>query len=144
MNNRRCELCAAELERTSPGPLCAECALIEANEQPSDERWRTVTGWPSYEVSDWGRVRKIVPQFPAGAYPAVTLREPGRPTKRVRVHQLVARVFHGPCPDGLEVLHGDDVSTNNRATNLRYGTRTENLLDRRKTRAAGDRRREQP
>lgn len=126
----RCEICKTELDPTNHGPLCAECALIESNEQPSDERWRTVTGWPRHEVSDYGRVRRIVPQFLAGAYPAVTLREPGRPTKRVRVHQLVAREFIGECPDGLEVLHEDDDGFDNRAARLRYGTRSENLRDR--------------
>lgn len=129
---RRCEICNTQLAPTNQGPLCAECTLIESNEQPSDERWRTITGWPRHEVSDWGRVRRIVPQFPAGAYPAVTLREPGRRSRRVRVHQLVAREFHGTCPDGQEVLHGDDDGHNNRAGNLRYGTRSENLLDRQK------------
>jgi HNH endonuclease/NUMOD4 motif len=129
---RRCEMCAAELDPANSDSMCRECALILADEKPSDERWRTVAGWPRYEVSDWGRVRRIVPQSLAGAYPAVTLSEPGRRSLRVRVHQLVARAFLGPCPDGQEVLHGNDEPYDNRASNLRYGTRAENLADRRR------------
>jgi hypothetical protein len=41
----------------------------------------------------------------------------------------VAEAFHGPRPVGLEVRHLDGDSLNNAASNLRYGTRTENLLD---------------
>lgn len=45
------------------------------------------------------------------------------------VHQLVALTFLGPCPDGKEVLHKNGDPTDNRLVNLRYGTRTENILD---------------
>lgn len=45
------------------------------------------------------------------------------------VHQLVARTFHGPHPKGQEVRHLDGNPRNNRADNLAYGTRTENILD---------------
>ena len=45
------------------------------------------------------------------------------------VHKLVALTFLGPCPEGKEVLHNDGDPKNNRLDNLRYGTRTENILD---------------
>lgn len=45
------------------------------------------------------------------------------------VHQLVALTFLGPCPDGMEVLHCNGNPEDNRVSNLRYGTRTENILD---------------
>ena len=49
--------------------------------------------------------------------------------KTALVHQLVLAAFVGPCPDGQEVLHSDDCGENNKLTNLRYGTRSENNLD---------------
>lgn len=45
------------------------------------------------------------------------------------VHQLVARTFIGPRPEGMDVCHNDGDPTNNRADNLRYDTRTNNILD---------------
>lgn len=45
------------------------------------------------------------------------------------VHQLVALTFLGPRPKGQEVRHLDGNPLNNRADNLAYGTRTENIYD---------------
>lgn len=42
------------------------------------------------------------------------------------IHQIVLEAFCGPCPDGMEVLHGNGIRTDNRLSNLRYGTRSEN------------------
>lgn len=45
------------------------------------------------------------------------------------VHRLVALTFLGPCPAGMEVLHTDGNPLNNDISNLRYGTRRDNILD---------------
>lgn len=45
------------------------------------------------------------------------------------VHQLVMKTFVGEPPEGMEVLHENGDPTDNRLENLRYGTRTENILD---------------
>tara|TARA_R110002167_G_scaffold176636_1_gene376233 strand:+ start:2354 stop:2992 length:639 start_codon:yes stop_codon:yes gene_type:complete len=45
------------------------------------------------------------------------------------VHAVVALTFHGRCPDGMEVAHGDGVPANNYPSNLRYATRKENCAD---------------
>lgn len=45
------------------------------------------------------------------------------------VHHLIMLTFVGPVPDGMEVLHNNGNPTDNRLSNLRYGTRTENILD---------------
>jgi hypothetical protein len=50
-----------------------------------------------------------------------------------KVHRLVLEAFVGPCPRGLECRHRNDVGADNRLTNLVWGTRRENLLDRRST-----------
>jgi hypothetical protein len=50
--------------------------------------------------------------------------------KTVKVHQLVAQAFLGPCPPGLEVCHEDGDRENNNVCNLRYDTRKNNHHDR--------------
>ena len=47
----------------------------------------------------------------------------------VAVHTLVLLTFVGPPSDGQECLHWDGVPANNRLTNLRWGTREDNLRD---------------
>lgn len=45
------------------------------------------------------------------------------------VARLIALAFHGPCPAGCEVCHGDGVCTNNAADNLRWDTSVNNEAD---------------
>lgn len=45
------------------------------------------------------------------------------------VHQLVMKTFVGEAAAGFEVLHCDGNPQNNALDNLRYGTRTDNILD---------------
>jgi len=49
---------------------------------------------------------------------------------KAKVHRLVAFVFMGACPPGLEVCHIDGDKHNNRSSNLKYATRAENGADR--------------
>ena len=92
------------------------------------ETWKRVPSRFGVEVSSLGRVR-------IGS----TIKEP-TPNKKgylvvriatdvVYVHQMVCEAFHGPRPEGQEVLHRDDDKSNCRARNLRWGTRSENLID---------------
>ena len=64
-------------------------------------------------------------------YFRVLVRDAPRPQRSMRVHILVAEAFHGPRPLGLCALHRDDVKTNNHASNIYWGTRTQNMADRR-------------
>ena len=50
-------------------------------------------------------------------------------TQTVKVHVMVAEAWHGPRPDGMEVAHGNGVRTDNRASNLRWDTRSGNHAD---------------
>jgi len=43
------------------------------------------------------------------------------------VHSLVAEAFLGPRPAGYDIMHLNGDRKDNRAANLRYGTRKENL-----------------
>ena len=63
-------------------------------------------------------------------YRKVALSIDGEATLR-GVHQIVCEAFHGACPEGMEVRHLDDNKLNNAASNLQWGTRSENIQDRR-------------
>ena len=112
------------------------------------ERWKPVTGHEGiYEVSNHGRVRSVdrtvtrsdgqVHQLKGNilrtplnkyGYPCVNLCIQGKQQKR-HVHALVAEAFIGTRPDGVDVCHSDGDPANNHVDNLRYGTRSENMLD---------------
>lgn len=103
----------------------------------AEEVWKTIPKWPDYEVSTHGRVRRATPYrstqvgrilkpYLLKGYPAVMFRRE-RVRKHVRIHQLVAEVFIGPCPAGKEVNHKDGCVTNNHDTNLEYMTPRENM-----------------
>lgn len=53
----------------------------------------------------------------------------GRGSNGRPVHQLIMRTFVGEPPEGQEVLHINGDPLDNRLHNLRYGSRTENILD---------------
>ena len=110
--------------------------------------WKPVPGYEGcYEISDLGEVKslqrtvvrrrsgprtyreKILAQDVNHAgYHRVTLHKDATKLRR-GVHQLVLLAFVGPCPEGLEVLHRDGDTHNNRLSNLKYGTRKENQAD---------------
>lgn len=107
----------------------------------SIEVWKTVRGFPSYEVSSYGRVRSVdrissrngssalihgaelkQRKDPRG-YLRVTLYAGARDNcKHMSVHRLVADTFI-PNPNGLAcVNHKDEDKLNNRAENLEWCT----------------------
>lgn len=118
--------------------------------QPS-ERWLPVVGWEDlYEVSDQGRVRSLDRAIPRSD--GRTFRHKGRILRpgalngvrdrypRVglcrdstlnmhKVHILVATAFHGQRPHGGVCRHLNDDPGDNRATNLAWGTVSENQFD---------------
>ena len=93
--------------------------------------WQPVCGWPQYEVSRDGRVRKAggdeIGQWLGGGdgrYPQVRLSGPRRV---IGVHRLVAAAFV-PNPTARPcVNHIDNDPANNRAENLEWCTQAENL-----------------
>lgn len=110
------------------------------------ERWLPVVGFEGqYEVSDAGRVRSLDRMVAHGRGTAMRRRsgqmlKPGRKPSghmsvalgkgnSVDVHRIVLEAFVGPCPVGQEGLHGDDDGSNNDLSNLRWGTRADNLQD---------------
>ena len=112
------------------------------------ETWKPIPGWEdSYAASDLGRIKSLArvvmrrsgrplsikerilrPAPNVHGHLTVALSIDGKPKTRP-VHSLVAAAFLGPRPDGKEVCHGDGDQLNNQITNLRYGTRKENVAD---------------
>lgn len=111
------------------------------------ETWKPVVGYERYyEVSDIGRVRslgrrdtqgrwcpsrilKAAPRDSTDDHLRVRLSVDGR-TISVYVHRLMLQSFVGPAPAGHEGCHRDDNPWNNTLGNLRWGTRSDNVLDR--------------
>lgn len=115
----------------------------------SSEEWRPVIGYEGiYEVSSIGRVKSLdrvifmktggtshrkgillaLRGTPSG-HSEVKLSRNSSPKTKL-VHQLVCESFYGPRPEGMEVRHLNDDPSDNRVQNLRWGTRSENSLDR--------------
>lgn len=93
----------------------------------SEEIWKSVVGFPNYEVSDRGRVRnkatKHIRSFSYNhGYPQVDL-YPGQKTRTI--HRLVADAFLGEHP-GMQVNHIDGNKKNNCLSNLEWCTSSEN------------------
>lgn len=117
----------------------------------TDIEWRTIPGWEGlYEVSEDGQVRTIEHQVMRsnGAPQRVRQRtlkpflSTGRGYATYKLyrdgkgrayysHVLVALAFIGPRPSAeVDICHRDDDRTNNHYSNLRYDTKSENMLDR--------------
>jgi HNH endonuclease/NUMOD4 motif len=103
----------------------------------SEEEWRPIPGFADYSVSNLGRVRSTrrgEEQILTGGYTGAGYRkvamtgDDGHRYGR-KVHHLVAEAFLGPRPPGAHVRHLDDVKTNNAASNLAYGSKSDNTLD---------------
>lgn len=113
------------------------------------EAWLPIDGGGgNYEVSDLGRVRSLRREVidkngetrvvPGKILECMT--EPsGRKTvhmwdgskyKRKRVHRAVLESFVGPAPEGYICRHLNDNPSDNRLSNLAWGTLSENMDDR--------------
>ena len=111
------------------------------------EEWRPVPGYEGYyEASDLGRVRSMGQRSRTGTiwgepfilkpqlrrnnkYWTVDLYRDSRRKPR-KLHSIIAEVFHGERPPGMEVCHRNDNKADNRAENLYYGTHSQNGQDR--------------
>lgn len=99
------------------------------------EEWRSVKGYEGlYEVSSFGQVRslghmkRIRAQYTTECgYKTLQLYRNNRP-KAFKVHRLVAAAFIGDPPDGCtDTNHKNGIKTDNRAENLEWCTRTQNM-----------------
>ena len=100
------------------------------------ETWKPINGFPLYEVSDEGRVRRLKgwqckedrlrnPVFnPKNGYLHVLLCQDSQKTMKY-IHRLVAEAFIG-LPPKMTVNHKDGNKTNNLLANIEVVTQAEN------------------
>ncbi len=118
-----------------------------------DEVWLGIPNFPSYFISNYGRVYKIgrpsranngsgyiykdkkviyiEPKFlNTDTRRDVDLQETGFPPQRFTIAILVLTLFVGPKPEAGHVArHLNDDFTNNHVSNLAWGTRRDNRID---------------
>lgn len=97
--------------------------------------WRSVPGWPAYEVSDSGEIRRFGknkirrPFHCQDGYLRIAVFNKGH-RDDIYVHVLVCLAFVGERPSDLhQVAHNNGVRNDNRASNLRWATAVENQAD---------------
>lgn len=121
--------------------------------EPCDQEWRVIPGWDGYyEASNLGAIRSLrrilsvpnpknqsilrsqayggkvlSPKIGSNGYPAVSLWRNNR-SVTIEVHRLVCSAFTGSNQTGLDVNHINGCRTDNRAINLEWLTRKENLI----------------
>ena len=102
--------------------------------------WNPIPNHPEYEVSDDGQVRSLKGDTPKILKPLLTgfkrrysyvCLYTNDKQHTVAIHALVAAAFIGPRPEGMVVRHINGDASNNAATNLAYGTPSENERDKR-------------
>ena len=99
-----------------------------------NERWKSIKGYSSYEISDYGRIRKNNGFIKStinslSGYEYVSLINDRGERKNLKVHRLVAYAFcEGRTEEKSEVNHKDGNILNNKASNLEWCTPSENLI----------------
>ncbi|WP_186095676.1 NUMOD4 domain-containing protein [Burkholderia gladioli] len=109
------------------------------------EIWKSIPGWPEYDVSSLGRVRRAKASHGAkvgrvlkawihknSGYPCVTLYR-NNIGRSIQIHRLLALAFlPESTADRYQVAHWDGKPANLDLGNLRWATPTENSRDRRR------------
>jgi hypothetical protein len=108
------------------------------------EAWKDIVGYEGlYQVSDIGRIKSLervringrkwktrILKFKINknGYHFVNLYKNGK-GKSFYIHRLVLITFIGICPEDMEACHSNGDKTDNRLSNLRYDTKSNNMLD---------------
>jgi hypothetical protein len=124
-----CDEVAFYQRQREQGLAYDEVGVVVSEVEDHQEEWRPIPGHPRYLVSDQGRVAKLMkPRETELGYLRVGLTTRGEITKRF-VHHWVLEAFVGPKPPDCECRHLDGNPTNNRFSNLQWGTASENARD---------------
>lgn len=116
---------------------CKTCATERVKKRYIPKLRNIPTGFKSlpysnkYYVSANGRVwswklNRLMKPYKHSKYKYLQLSIGGKCKK---VHQLVLEAFVSLCPDGMEACHNDGNPENNNLSNLRWGTRSSNVID---------------
>lgn len=94
---------------------------------------KSIPSHPAYSVDAdgnvYGKAGRRLRIFPdKRGYLRFTTYEAGR-WQQVSVHVMVCEAFHGPRPEGHHAAHRNGIHIDNRASNLRWSTPTENEAD---------------
>ena len=102
---------------------------IEGYEDIKDCYWISNSNEDKIINKNTGKILKI--RFDKDGYPMISLRTKDGKKKTCGVHVLKAKAFlFGPNPLGYNVVrHLNDVKTDNRLTNLAWGTQSDNVRD---------------
>ena len=106
------------------------------------ERWKPIFGFEAYAVSSLGRIKRVVKCHGVkkghilrscpdkDGYLLVGLSHSGKVYTK-KIHRLVCAAFHGDAPSSKHnVAHENGIRSDNRSSNLRWATQSENLADR--------------
>lgn len=75
-----------------------------------------------------GHARKLKP-IQMGAYVGLQLRRADGSREKQYLHRLICEAFHGPAAPGQECRHINGNKSDNRASNLSWGTKAQNEAD---------------
>ncbi|MDT5366637.1 MAG: hypothetical protein QOC62_1068 [Mycobacterium sp.] len=130
-----CARCGVPESGTVSSRLCDSClrTVLEGCTSGEYECWLEHPQYCGWFVSSFGWVKSPDGRMSRGADGNGYLRVQ-MPDRKRRVHQLVLETFIGPRPEGMKGLHWDDVKTDNRLMNLRWGTDADNKRDQRRNR----------
>jgi hypothetical protein len=102
---------------------------------PQTEEWRRISDFPSYGISDKGRIIRITPRpqkrnknyflkicINGQGYYVVQLQR-DRKNHKVELHKLLYKTFLGSIPNGKIIHHKDFDKTNNKLDNFELVSR---------------------
>lgn len=106
--------------------------IVHVNQHTEQDVWTPVKGWPKYEISSAGRVRrhnKLIKLFLVDGYPSFNVSD-GPARKSLRVHREVLRAFVGefPAPNNV-ARHLNGTPSDCRLLNLAWGSCADNSHD---------------
>ena len=96
-----------------------------------EEIWKDIPQYPGYSASSEGHIRtpagKVMRGTDEQGYRRMYIKPSGR---MLYAHRLVLATFVGPRPPGGQCRHLNGKRSDNRVSNLRWGTPVENMQDR--------------
>lgn len=101
----------------------------------TEDTWQPIEGFDKYLISTMGEVYSLRSEIllkpvldKRYGHQYVFLYANGKSHKKF-IHRLVLETYGGPCPPGMECRHLDGDPSNNKRSNLEWGTRQENTDD---------------